>query len=64
MFMYILDEDDFDLDLMEDDLLNIVFYALCEIFPSICVLVILRRLPPKRSKSMATSYAPLDEPQD
>lgn len=64
MFMYILDEDDFDLDLMGDDLLNIVFYALCEILPSICVLVILRRLPPKRSKSMSAAYVTINEPQD
>ena len=48
--MYILDKKDFDLDLMEDELLNIVFYMLCEVVPAICVLVVLRRLPPKRTK--------------
>ena len=61
MFMYILDDDDFDLDLMGDDLLNIIFYALCEICPAICVLIILRKLPPRRTKSMSAGYAPIDD---
>lgn len=47
--MYALDKHDFDVDLMHDDLLNIVFYSVSEILPIVCVLVILRRLPPRRN---------------
>lgn len=61
MFMYVLDDNDFDVDLMKDDLLNIVFYSICELFPMISVLFILRRLPPKRTKLAFSIYSPMED---
>jgi len=62
MFLYILDKNDFDVDLMEDHLLNIVFYCLCEVLPAICILAVLRKLPPSRTKSMS-AYTPIEGEQ-
>lgn len=48
LVLFIFDERDFDIDLMQDALLNIVFYVLTEILTAILVLSILHRLPPKQ----------------
>eukprot|EP00210_Caulerpa_lentillifera_P005310 g5073.t1 len=61
MFMFVLDDDDFDIDLLEDDFLNIIFYTICELIPTISVLFILRKLPPKRSKLDSSIYAPIED---
>lgn len=42
------DRKDADLDVMNHPLLNVVYYAACELLPSALVLYILRKLPPKR----------------
>ncbi|XP_043717115.1 tobamovirus multiplication protein 3-like [Telopea speciosissima] len=45
-----------DLDVLDHPVLNFVYYLLVEILPSILVLFILRKLPPKRS---ITQYHPI-----
>lgn len=47
LVLFIFDNKDFDVDLMKNALLNIVFYVLCEVMPAVLVLGILHRLPPK-----------------
>lgn len=63
LVLYIFDDRDFDVDLMKNALLNIVFYVVCEIFPAILVLGILHRLPPKhkapRQRGLQGEYQPL-----
>lgn len=53
LVLFVFDDEDFDLDLMDNDLLNIVFYFLTEIVAAILVLGILHRLPPKTKSSRA-----------
>uniref|UniRef100_A0A0D6R0D3 THH1/TOM1/TOM3 domain-containing protein n=1 Tax=Araucaria cunninghamii TaxID=56994 RepID=A0A0D6R0D3_ARACU len=45
-----------DLDVMEHPILNFIYYLLVEIIPSLLVLFILRKLPPKRG---AAQYHPI-----
>ncbi|CAD7704837.1 unnamed protein product [Ostreobium quekettii] len=47
LILYIVDDRDFDVDLMQNPLLNIMFYVACEILAAVLVLCILHRLPPK-----------------
>ncbi|GMH41030.1 hypothetical protein BSKO_08940 [Bryopsis sp. KO-2023] len=59
LFIVMHEDAAFDIDMLGDPLLNIVFYVLCEIFIAAAVLGILHRLPPKRQSrvpSMQRSY--------
>jgi hypothetical protein len=47
------DRQNLELDMMGHPLLNILYYSLCEILPTACVLYILRKLPPKRVQQPA-----------
>lgn len=54
----------FDIDLLGDPLLNIVFYLACEILVAASVLIILHRLPPERQRGSAVGqrlYEPLPD---
>lgn len=63
LVLFIFDRNDFDVDLMNNALLNIVFYIVCEILPAVLVLGILHRLPPKhkapRQRASLADYQPV-----
>lgn len=62
LFIIMHEDAKFDIDMLGNPLLNIVFYVVCEIFITASVLGILRRLPPKRQNrvpSMQQPYQPI-----
>ncbi|CAD7702718.1 unnamed protein product [Ostreobium quekettii] len=67
--LYIVDDRDFDVDMMGNALLNIVFYVVCEILAAVLVLSILHRLPPKHKAprqrtTQGTDYQPIGVSED
>eukprot|EP00210_Caulerpa_lentillifera_P007939 g7578.t1 len=64
LFLYVINKHDFDVDLMHNGILNIVFYLLCEVLPTISVLIILHRLPPRKPSRKTPPSTPLPLPSD
>lgn len=54
LFIVMNEDKMFDIDMLGDPLLNIVFYVVCEILVAASVLGILHRLPPKRQPRGST----------
>lgn len=56
--MATFDEADLDLDVISHPLLNVLYYSLTEIIPAVCVLFILRKLPPKHTAQQGYQQIP------